>query len=145
MISVSNPPDLSKELIHANWAAGSLLDQSRPIGIDPDKMIIPVSTAQAPSSPESNASNIFRADPPIGCVKPKPLRLTMTSQTTPVSERVFSCGGSEDGTSTSSASSYSTLPSSISSPDGVRIANISNNHDKSAFIWSAQTPFGIRY
>lgn len=74
--------------------------------------------SEAAFSPESNCTNIFCSDPPVQCVRPVPVHHTADR---------FSCASSESGSVTSSsASSYSTMPSSLglSSPDCSKVASL---------------------
>lgn len=109
-----------------------------------DKMEIPSSSSfpvasYLGSSPESNYSNVFRTEPPAGAIRPAPRRFGPH----PTDKSSYAC--SEDGGSTSSASSFSTLPSSVSSPDCTKMVGIGRKSAFTATIdWNTQVNFGRR-
>ncbi|KAJ3385042.1 hypothetical protein HDU92_003269 [Lobulomyces angularis] len=91
------------------------------------------------TSPLSNFSNEFPLEPPNHCLKPTPKRGIpghFLSNMNSASER-FNCGSSDGGGSaTSSASSFSTMPSNLSSPSAERIQYNNYYFDKSQLPWS---------
>ncbi|KAJ3205704.1 hypothetical protein HK099_000729, partial [Clydaea vesicula] len=92
------------------------------------------------TSPLSNFSHELTLEPPNNCIKPSPKKShSSTFQwnfNAVAGQERFNCGSSDGGGSvTSSASSFSTLPSNLSSPGPERIYY--NNFDKSQLPWSS--------